>query len=366
MDSMIGLSERSLHPRNFKGDRYNERKSYCVYGSHTSSREYLLGNRMMDLGALPFLFELLSSRFLKSDKEIRRLFHGRGCVYSGLEQITLDWLGCGILSIGVFKEQDLAFYDELTKQVSAFTHSDVWMKKGGVGILLQHRARAGAPIEVLFGEIPRYLNVVENGLTFKLELGQRQNNGLFLDMRLGRQWVLEHSLGKRVLNLFSYTCGFSVAAIEGGAKHVVNLDMAKSSLSRGKENHLLNQHDLKQVHFLGHELFKSWGKIKKYGPYDLMIIDPPSFQKGSFVLTKDYARILRRLPELLVEGGEVLACVNAPEIHPSFLLDQMSQCAPLFRFIERLENPPEFDDIDINKTLKVMYFKHSNDIQKRE
>ncbi|MCT7000003.1 class I SAM-dependent methyltransferase, partial [Salmonella enterica] len=80
--------------------------------------------------------------------------------------------------------------------------------------------------------------------------------------------------GLRVLNLFAYTCGFSVAAIEGGAEHVVNLDMARGVLSRGRDNHRLNGHDLSRVTFLGHDLFKSWAKVIHSGPYDLVIIDP--------------------------------------------------------------------------------------------
>src|SRR5690606_4647986 len=152
--------------------------------------------------------------------------------------------------------------------------------------------------------------VCENGLRFKLDLGRKQNTGLFLDMRYGRRWVQEQAQGQRVLNLFAYTCGFSVAAIAGGAEHEVNLYMATAAPSRRRENHRLNQHDLSRVSFLGHDLFKSWGKLKREGPYDLIIIDPPSFQKGSFVLTQDYQKVLRRLPDLLTPQGTVLACMN--------------------------------------------------------
>ena len=88
-------------------------------------------------------------------------------------------------------------------------------------------------------------------------------------MRLGRQWVQERSQGKRVLNLFAYTCGFSVAAKAGGANQVVNVDMAKGALSRGRDNHRLNEHDMSDVTFMGYDIFRSWGKITKYGPYDL-------------------------------------------------------------------------------------------------
>lgn len=313
---------------------------------------------MMQPAALPIFFRVVTERLNDATNEVRRVFHGRGRCYEGLEQITADWLGNGILQIAVFKEAEPEFYAELKVGVTSLCNSEVWQRIGGRTVVLQHRDREGAETEVLVGEMPDQTEVIENGLNYRLDLGRRQNNGLFLDMRLGRQWVKEHAQGKRVLNLFAYTCGFSVAAIEGGADKVVNLDMAKSSLSRGRENHHLNQHDVSKVSFLGHELFKSWGKVKKFGPYDLVIIDPPSFQKGSFVLTKDYAKILRRLPELVAKGGDVLACVNAPDVKPEFLTDQMSELAPEFAFMSRLENPPEFEDIDTDSALKVMHFKH--------
>ncbi|NVK73083.1 MAG: class I SAM-dependent methyltransferase, partial [Oceanospirillaceae bacterium] len=187
-----------------------------------------------------------------------------------------------------------------------------------------------------------------------------QNSGLFLDMRYGRRWVKENSRDTRVLNLFAYTCGFSVAAISGGADFVVNLDMAKSVLSRGRENHRLNQHDTNKVKFFAHDIFKSWGKIKKYGQYDLIVIDPPTFQRGSFALTKDYQKILRRLPELLTENGQVLACVNDPSIPAQFLIDGMREEAPCLEFQYRLDNPPEFMDIDIESGLKALIFKNTS------
>jgi 23S rRNA (cytosine1962-C5)-methyltransferase len=176
-------------------------------------------------------------------------------------------------------------------------------------------------------------------------------------MRYGRDWIRARADGKRVLNLFAYTCGFSVAAIAGEAEKVVNVDMAKASLSKGRDNHRLNGHDTGKVSFFAHDIFKSWGKIKKAGPYDFVIIDPPSFQKGSFALTKDYKKILRRLPELLSEGGEVLACVNSPSVSPQFLVDSMREEAPDIHFQYRLQNPPEFSDKDEEASLKVMVFK---------
>lgn len=285
--------------------------------------------------------------------ETRRLFHGRGRCWAGLEQITVDWLQ-GVLLVALFREPPEGQLAELEAMLRALAERPLWT---GEAILIQHRYLPDSPGQWLLGEPVQQREVVEDGLTYLLDLGVRQNNGLFLDMRYGRRWVREHAAGKRVLNLFAYTCGFSVAAIANGAAQVVNLDMAKSALSRGRENHRLNGHDVGQVAFLGHELFKSWGKVRKYGPYDLIIIDPPTFQRGSFVLTQDYAKILRRLPELLSAGGTVLACVNDPAIGSDFLIQGMAEQAPGLQFIERLQNPPEFPDADAEGGLKALVFR---------
>ena len=63
---------------------------------------------------------------------------------------------------------------------------------------------------------------------------------------------------------------------------------------------------------LAHDLFKTWGKITRSGPHGLIVVDPPSYQKGSFVAGKDYV-VDAPLPELLIPGGRALICLNAPE-----------------------------------------------------
>lgn len=178
-------------------------------------------------------------------------------------------------------------------------------------------------------------------------------------MAAGRRWVREHLgpvPGARVLNLFAYTCAFSVVALQAGAGQVVNLDMSPGALAIGQLNHRLNGLD-KRASFLAHDLFKSWGKVSRGGPYDLVIMDPPSYQNGSFVATKDYARLLRRLPELLAPGGHALLCLNAPELGPAFIQDQMATEAPGLHFVQRLPNPPVFADVDEARSLKVLVYR---------
>lgn len=310
--------------------------------------------------ALTILTDHVFNQLALQPNGAKRLFHGRGRRFPDLEQITVDWLEGQIL-ISLFKEPSSDELDKLNNKIINWTIQTKWSDFNVQSILLQHRSRERSPTECLWGHYQEQQVVNEDGLLFQLDLGKNQNSGLFLDMRYGRRWVKENSQDKRVLNLFAYTCGFSVAALTGGADFVVNLDMAKAVLSRGRENHRLNQHDLNNVKFFAHDIFKSWGKIKKYGEYDLIIIDPPTFQRGSFALTKDYQKILRRLPELLTENGQVLACVNDPSIPAQFLIDGMREEAPALEFQYRLDNPPEFMDINIESGLKALIFTKTPD-----
>lgn len=306
--------------------------------------------------ALTTLHQHLLTALQTAPAETRRLFHGRGRCWPGLEQLTVDWLQ-GVVLVSLFKEPEAEQLVALKQLLQAIALSPAWQASGAHTLVLQHRYTLQSDTEWLVGEAIDEWTLTEGGLRYRVDLGRKQNNGLFLDMRYGRDWVKANAGGKRVLNLFAYTCGFSVAAIEGGAQHVVNLDMSRAALSRGRDNHRLNGHDMSKVTFLGHELFKSWGKVKSTGPYDLVIIDPPSFQKGSFLLTKDYQRVVRRLPELLSENGTVLACMNDPALGSDFLIDGVTRDAPSLRFVQRLENPPEFADTDAECGLKALVFK---------
>jgi 23S rRNA (cytosine1962-C5)-methyltransferase len=91
----------------------------------------------------------------------------------------------------------------------------------------------------------------------------------------------------------------------------------------------------------------------------VIVIDPPSYQKGSFIATKDYAKLIRRLPDLLEPQGHVLLCLNAPELDTQFLHEQVAEAAPSLRFVERLANPVAFVDIDPEKSLKVLHYQNA-------
>ncbi|WP_417763788.1 class I SAM-dependent methyltransferase [Shewanella sp.] len=283
---------------------------------------------------------------------VERLIHGRGGMLPECEHLCLDWFA-PVLLLTSFKTIDADSVDLLQQRIVARFAA----LRLPLNLVYQYRAGGQTHTELLAGDVPEPHVVTEHGRKFHVHLLRGQNHGLFLDMSNGRQWVAGHAKYKKVLNLFAYTCGFSVAALSGGADEVVNIDMAKGALATGKQNHQLN--DLGAgARFLGHDIFKSWGKLRKLGPYDLLIADPPSNQKGSFVATKDYVRLLRHLPELLNDGADVLLCLNAPELSRAFLMEQVAETVPQLSFIEQLANPAVFADVDADRALKVLHYRY--------
>lgn len=287
------------------------------------------------------------------ENELQRLLHGRGFRFPDFTYINIDWLAPVILII-LYKEVEDSWLQQLSGQLLKKMSDLGFCVKS---IQVQYRCRDFAPTAVLCGEPISDLVATENGLKYKLHLGSKQNYGLFLDMKNGRKWVQEHARNKHVLNLFAYTCAFSNAAIAGGAKQVVNLDMSKAALAVGRENHRLNSHDLSKVKYLGHDLFKSWGKVKRFGPYDLVIADPPSLQKGSVNVKRDYPKIIRRLPELLNAGGEALLCLNSPDLGFSFLKKTLRDECPQAQLICQIDPPAVFANIEADRGLKCLLVK---------
>ena len=295
-----------------------------------------------------------------------RIFHGRGGLYAGCEQWTLDVYPpvFVLTSFATTTDEQLATvgaalqarWQQIAPPDQAQSLNWVFQQRGQAA-----RPQARSDTLLMAGSVPDPHIVTEGPARFLVHMLRGQNHGLFLDMAEGRRWVREFAAdfrqsegrGAKVLNLFAYTCAFSVAALQGGAAHVTNLDMARGALATGQQNHQLNGLAPQGASFLAHDLFNSWGKVTRGGPYDLVIADPPSYQKGSFVATKDYARLLRRLPDLLAPGGRALLCLNAPELPWAWLREQVDEHAPGLQLIERIAHPPAFADVDADRALKV-------------
>ncbi len=288
--------------------------------------------------------------------DAQRVFHGRGGLYPGCEHWVLD----AYPPVWVLTSFKSATDDELASIHAALSERLHQIAPDqALNWVFQCRLDGQTETKAMAGSVPEPHVVTENGTQYRVHVLKGQNHGLFLDMAQGRRWVREHAAahpGLKVLNLFAYTCAFSVVARQAGARQVLNLDMSHGALAIGQQNHQLNGLT-SGASFLAHDIFSTWGKISRGGPYDLIILDPPSYQKGSFVATKDYARLMRRLPDLLELGGHALLCLNAPELGMAFLQDQMQELAPDLTFVQRLPNPPAFADVSAERSLKVLVYQ---------
>lgn len=280
--------------------------------------------------------------------QAQRLFHGRGHVYKNLEHITVDWLPPVIL-ITLFAPVPVVHIEIF----AAWLMSQLPCCQS---IQLQHRYELLGRIEVIRGDEIQQLTIQQDDLKFNIRLGKTRNTGLFLDMKNGRRWVRRHSKDKRVLNLFAYTCGFSVAAQAGKARSVLNVDMSRTALNAGRENHRINQQSLDQMTFEKLNIFKSFGRLGKRGPFDLLICDPPTFQKGSVDIVKDYPKIIRRLDEFMAAKSTLLLCLNSPELGCDFLIKHMTELAPRYRFTEEIKPSGVYFDAE-GKGLTTMCFR---------
>ena len=293
--------------------------------------------------------ELLICENLKDKtEEFKRVFHGRGNFYEAYTFLTVDSIDKILFACFFQENEEEQKIINLLKNIAKNNNFETFV--------VQKRYLSKAPSEIVFGRLEENLFALENSLKYSIDFSKK-NIGIFPDMKKGREFIKSISKDKNVLNLFSYTCAFSIASLAGEAKQIVNVDMSKGALSIGRTNHHLNNQDTKKVNFLPYNILKSWSRIKKDAPYDIIIIDPPSFQKGSFAATLDYKKIVKRLEQLASLECIVLSCLNAPELDTNFMKDLFKENAPEFKFVKRLENLNTFPTNKEEKTLKNLVFK---------
>jgi len=160
-----------------------------------------------------------------------------------------------------------------------------------------------------------YFEVKEAGLSFRVNLTDYLDTGLFLDHRITRGMVREEAAGKRVLNLFCYTGSFSVYAAAGGAVQVDSVDLSKTYLNWAEENMALNGPvDAATLRFI-HADVKQWLDEVPPGSYDLVIMDPPTFSnskrmKDFLDIQRDHAELINKTLRAMTTGGVLYFSTN--------------------------------------------------------
>ncbi len=183
-------------------------------------------------------------------------------------------------------------------------------------------------------ETEEYLTVLEYGVSFLVNLVDYLDTGLFLDHRETRQIVASHAKGKRVLNLFAYTCSFSVHAAMAGAIFTKSVDLSNTYTDWGKKNFLLNSLSLKNNPIIRADCLKFLDEERE--KYDLIIIDPPTISRSKkmdqmFDVQVDYPDLLSKAIELLNPGGIIFFSTNSRKfvfndnLFPSFIKQEISK-----------------------------------------
>lgn len=160
------------------------------------------------------------------------------------------------------------------------------------------------------------LLVKENGIQYAVYLNEGWMTGIFLDQRQVRRSLMEkYAAGKTVLNTFSYTGAFSVAAAMGGAAHTVSVDVAKRSLEKTKEQFIVNGLDPEEQTIRVMDVFDylQYAKRKQL-QFDVLISDPPSFartKKRTFSVLKDYSKLVEDFIDVSAPGAIFIFSTNA-------------------------------------------------------
>ncbi len=289
------------------------------------------------------VLKVIKNNSINLSNEFKRLFHGRGKCYEGFEDIVIDSIDTTLL---VQSYKEISYKDELLKALKEYMQNSRHKN-------LIYKSRYDNTLEVVSGKLEERLFAIEDGIKFSLDL-KNQNIGYFGDMKNGRAYVKSIAKDKRVLNLFAYTCGFSLAAKSGGAKEVINVDMSKGVLAIGNRNHAINNLN-SGVKFWKLNILKSFPKIKRAAPFDIVVIDPPTFQRGSFEVERDYEKIVKNLPEILAKDAIVVSALNAPYLDYDFL-DKIYKKHTNLKKIKELEQVKEYCNKEPKEGLKIALY----------
>lgn len=168
-------------------------------------------------------------------------------------------------------------------------------------------------------EAPDFFTVLENGVLYQVFMNDGLMTGIFLDQHEVRGSLVDGlAMGKSLLNMFSYTAGFSVAAAMGGASQTTSVDLAKRSRELSQAHFQANGISTDAHRFVVMDVFEYFKYAKRKGlTYDVIVLDPPSFarnKKQTFSVAKDYHKLISQSLEIVNPGGIIIASTNAANL----------------------------------------------------
>lgn len=212
------------------------------------------------------------------------------------------------------------WYKDSDPDVQDLLRFEKLSKKHGKKILIRKMLNRGEDPNAQFlwaigNTQPRWI-AHENKVKYELRADTGLSPGLFLDQRENRLWVAEHAEDRRVLNLFSYTSGFSVVSALAGAQEVCTVDVSQNFIDWSKRNfelNGLNPEDEKYEFWVQDCLLFLKGTIRRKRKFNLIICDPPSFGRskgGVFSISKNFDELMINAMYCLEKNGLLLFCTN--------------------------------------------------------
>ncbi|TMR43985.1 class I SAM-dependent rRNA methyltransferase [Streptococcus pseudopneumoniae] len=179
-------------------------------------------------------------------------------------------------------------------------------------------------------EAPDFFTVLENGVLYQVFMNDGLMTGIFLDQHEVRGSLVDGlAMGKSLLNMFSYTAAFSVAAAMGGANQTTSVDLAKRSRELSQAHFQANGISTDDHRFVVMDVFEYFKYAKRKGlTYDVIVLDSPSFarnKKQTFSVAKDYHKLISQSLEILNPGGIIIASTNAANVSRQKFTEQIDK-----------------------------------------
>ena len=179
-------------------------------------------------------------------------------------------------------------------------------------------------------EAPDFFTVLENGVLYQVFMNDGLMTGIFLDQHEVRGSLVDGlAMGKSLLNMFSYTAAFSVAAAMGGASQTTSVDLAKRSRELSQAHFQANGLSTDNHRFIVMDVFEYFKYAKRKGlTYDVIVLDPPSFarnKKQTFSVAKDYHKLISQSLEILNPDGIIIASTNAANVSRQKFTEQIDK-----------------------------------------
>ena len=179
-------------------------------------------------------------------------------------------------------------------------------------------------------EAPDFFTVLENGVLYQVFMNDGLMTGIFLDQHEVRGSLVDGlAMGKSLLNMFSYTAAFSVAAAMGGASQTTSVDLAKRSRESSQAHFQANGISTDDHRFIVMDVFEYFKYAKRKDlTYDVIVLDPPSFarnKKQTFSVAKDYHKLISQSLEILNPGGIIIASTNAANVSRQKFTEQIDK-----------------------------------------